>query len=175
MLRLLAFTLLLLPSLALPNHQLIGVWQSAEEDIRLDILDGFKPNRGAVLSIENGSKTDIGSWETKELDTKMKLGWRSGVIRVRSSDSFEWQNTIFNRSRDIIEDNMIVLKENENEFVDRMTRSVWLTSTEGEQAIFKSTFSVDSGVLELYTDTGQSKALEPWGFHLESCKSTTIS
>ena len=91
MLRLLAFTFLLLPGIAFANDQLIGVWQSAEEDIRLDILDGFKPNRGAILSIGEDNKTDVGSWETIELDTKMKLGWRSGVIRFRGLDSFEWK------------------------------------------------------------------------------------
>ena len=163
MLRVLVLSLLLLPNLVSANDQLIGVWQSAEGNTRLDILDGFKPNRGAVLSIESGSSTDIGSWETKELDTKLKLGWRTGVVRFRGSDSFEWENKIFNRSKDIIEDDVIVLKEDENAFVDRMSRSVWLTSTQGEHAIFKSTFSVDSGVLELYNDTGELKGLEPWG------------
>ena len=58
---------------------------------------------------------------------------------------------------------MTILKEDQNAFVDKLGRSVWLTSTEGEQAIFKSTFSVDSGVLELYTSTGELKGLEPWG------------
>ena len=163
MLRQLIFALSILPSLAFANDQLIGVWQSAEEDIRLDILDGFKPNRGAVLSIENGNNTEIGSWETIEFDTKMKLGWRSGEIRFRGSDSFEWENEIFTRTRNIIEDDMILLEQDQIGFVDRMSKSVWLTSTKGEQAIFKPTFSVDSGVVELYASTGELKGLEAWG------------
>ncbi len=52
MFRQLVHALAILPGLAFANDQLIGVWQSAEEEIRLDILDGFKPNRGAVLSID---------------------------------------------------------------------------------------------------------------------------
>ena len=163
MLRLLFFSILLLPGLAIANDQLIGVWQSTDEDMRLDILDGFKPNRGAVLTIEGGNKTDIGSWKTIESETKMTLGWRSRAIQFITSDSFEWGNKIFNRKRDIVEDGMISLKNDENSFVDRMVRSVWLTSTEGEQAIFKSTFSVDSGVIELYANTGALTALKPWG------------
>lgn len=164
MLRLLTLYLLLLPSLASANDQLIGVWQNAEDDIRLDILDGFKPNRGAVLFIEKGDETNIGFWETKELVTSLtEVGRRSGEIRVLSADSFMWRNIVFNRSRTIVEDNVIILKEDQNTFVDKMRKSVWLTSKEGEQAIFKSTFSVDSGVLELYSNTGELKGLEPWG------------
>ena len=90
MLRQLIVVLSMLPGLAFANDQLIGVWQSAAEDIRLDILDGFKPNRGAVLSIENGNNTEVGSWETIDWIQKMKLGWRSGNIRFRGPDSFEW-------------------------------------------------------------------------------------
>ena len=163
MFRQLVFALSILPVLAFANDQLIGVWQSAEEDVRLDILDGFKPNRGAVLSIEKTNNTEIGSWETIELDTKMQLGWRSGVVRFRGTDSFEWENKIFNRSENITEDNIVLLKEDEIEFVDRMSRNMWLTSTKGEQAIFKSTFSVDSGVVELYANTGELMGLESWG------------
>ena len=163
MLRLLTLALSLIPSLALANAQLIGVWQNVEEDIRLDILDGFKPNRGAVLSIEKGKKTNTGSWESKELDITIKIGWRSGLVRFRGSDSFEWKNKIFNRSQNIIEDDIVVLKEDENAFVDGIVKGVWLTSNEGEKAIFKSTFSVDSGVVELYASTGKLKALKPWG------------
>ena len=163
MFRQLVFALSILPVLAFANDQLIGVWQSAEEDVRLDILDGFKPNRGAVLSIEKTNNTEIGSWETIEFDTKMQLGWRSGVVRFRGTDSFEWENKIFNRSENITEDNIVLLKEDEIEFVDRMSRNMWLTSTKGEQAIFKSTFSVDSGVVELYANTGELMGLESWG------------
>ena len=73
------------------------------------------------------------------------------------------ENKIFNRQRNIVEDDITLLKEDENGFVDRMTRSVWLTSTKGERAIFKSTFSVDSGVVELYAATGELKGLDSWG------------
>ena len=163
MLRQLIFAFTILPSLALANDQLIGVWQNVEDDIRLDILDGFKPNRGAVLSIENGKNTRIGSWEATEPVTKMKLGWRSGEVRFRGSNSFEWENKIFHRTKNIIEDDVVLLKQGQNEFVDRMSKSVWLTSTKGEQAIFKPTFSVDSGVIELYTSGGELKGLETWG------------
>ena len=124
MLRLLALALFLMPSLAFANAQLIGVWQNVEEDIRLDILDGFKPNRGAVLSIEKDKKTNIGSWESKELDITIKLGWRSGVVRFRGSDSFEWENKIFNRSLNIVEDDIVLLKEDENAFIDGIVRGV---------------------------------------------------
>ena len=43
MLRLLFVSILLLPSLAIANDQLIGVWQSADKDMHLDILDALSP------------------------------------------------------------------------------------------------------------------------------------
>ena len=163
MLRALVLCIVLLPTSVSASDKLLGVWQSAEEDIRLDILDGFKPNRGAVLSIENGSTTKVGSWETKDLDTELKIGWSSDTVRFRGADSFEWRNKVYNRSDDIVENNVILLKKDEPAFVDRITKHGWLTSTEGERAIFKSTFSIDSGVAELYTETGELKGLGPWG------------
>ena len=65
--------------------------------------------------------------------------------------------------RNITEDDIVLLKQDEIEFIDRMSKSIWLTSTDGEHAIFKSTFSVDSGVVELYQSTGELKSLEAWG------------
>ena len=77
MLRLLLIVLVILPGVTFSNDQLTGVWESENEDLRLDILDGFKPNRGAILAIENGVETTVGFWETKEFDTSMRIGWRS--------------------------------------------------------------------------------------------------
>ena len=54
MLRLLLIVLVILPGVTFSNDQLTGEWESENEDLRLDVLDGFKPNRGAILAIENG-------------------------------------------------------------------------------------------------------------------------
>ena len=82
MLRLLLIVLVILPGVTFSNDQLTGVWESENEDLRLDILDGFKPNRGAILAIENGVETTVGFWETKEFDTSMRIGLEVGVGKI---------------------------------------------------------------------------------------------
>lgn len=116
MLRFLALALFLIPNFAFAKAELIGAWQSVEEDIRLDLLDGFKPNRGAVLSIEKGEETEVGSWESNEQDITLTVGWSSGEVKFIDSDTFEWRRKKFTRSSDIIEEDVVLLKGDENAF-----------------------------------------------------------
>ena len=163
MLRQLLCVLVIVPHLALASGQITGVWESADENLRFDILDGFKPNRGAVLSISNGNETEVGWWEVKNSETSIRVGWTTGSIVFRGPDSFEWQDKFFTRRSAIVEGDVVFLKENETEFINRMKTNIWLTSSEGEQSVFKSTFSLDAGVVEVYSNTGDLKALDSWG------------
>ena len=163
MLRLLLIVLVILPGVTFSDDRLTGVWESENEDLRLDILDGFKPNRGAILAIENDVETNVGFWETKESDTSMRIGWSSGAVRFRGSDSFEWNYKIFKKREGITEDDVVVLKEDESGFIGKLSENIWLTSEEGKQSVFKSTFSTDSGVVERYSKTGDLDALDTWG------------
>ena len=93
----------------------------------------------------------------------MRIGWRSGSVRFRGSDSFEWEHKIFKKREGITEDDVVVLKEDESGFIDKLSKNIWLTSEEGKQSVFKSTFSTDSGVVERYSKTGDLDALDTWG------------
>ena len=163
MLRFLVLAFLLMPNFAFAKSELTGVWQSVEEDIRLDILDGFKPNRGAVLSIEKGEETEVGSWESNEQGITLSVGWSSDEVQFIGTDTIEWRRKRFTRSTGITEEGVVLLKGDENAFIDQLTGGVWLTSDEGENAIFKSTFSIDSGVLALYARSGELESLRSWG------------
>lgn len=151
--------LLMIPGIAVADERILGVWVNADESIRLDILDGFKPNRGAVLVIENGVETRIGDWETKGSVTSMQIGWRSSVVTFWAPDTFEWRDTAFKKQGRITEENVVLLKRDETGFIDTLTGYVWLTTTEGKTSRFQSTFSTDSGVVETLSRDGNLASL----------------
>ena len=155
--------LLMIPGIAVADERILGVWVNADESIRLDILDGFKPNRGAVLVIENGVETRIGDWETKGSVTSMQIGWRSSVVTFWAPDTFEWRDTAFKKQGGITEENVVLLKRDETGFIDTLTGYVWLTTTEGKTSRFQSTFSTDSGVVETLSRDGNLASLNSWG------------
>ena len=163
MLRLVFLLLLMVPGIARADDQIVGVWVNADQSLRLDILDGFKPNRGAVLAIENGTETDIGSWETRTSATTMQIGWRSSPVTFLAPDTFEWNHKAFKKQREIDEKDVLSLKQDKTGFVEKLTGTEWLTSTEGKRSIFKSTFSTDSGVVETLSKDGTLDALYSWG------------
>ncbi len=163
MLRILLVLLLMIPGIAAADERILGVWVNADESIRLDVLDGFRPNRGAVLAIENGIETRIGNWETKGSIISMQIGWRSSPVTFWAPDTFEWRDTAYKKQREIAEEDVVLLKQDEAGFIDKLTGYVWLTSTEGRTSRFKSTFSTDSGVVETLSRDGDLAALNSWG------------
>lgn len=154
---------LLFSGVASSDEAIVGIWETEHKDVRLDILDGFKPNRGAVLLIEDGTETAVGTWETKDYDTTIQVRWRSGPVRFRGTESFEWRKETFNKREVITEDNVVALEEDRDGFIETLRRNVWLTSSEGRKSVFKSTFSNDSGVVETFSKSGDLYSLSPWG------------
>ena len=155
--------LLIFPGIALSNEDLVGVWENSERNIRLDILDGFKPNRGAVLIISNGTDTDIGVWEKRDSEITLTMGYTNSKVDFFDADGFLWNRKSFKRQQEINEAGIIVLRQDESGFIDGLTGNVWLTSNEGRTSVFKSTFSVDSGVVETFSNEGELYALASWG------------
>ncbi len=159
----LLFALLIFPSVALANAKLFGVWESSETNIRLDILDGFKPNRGAVLATTNGTETEIGVWESKDSGIRVRIDYRDDDVIFFEEDGFQWKGMIFKKREEIREDEVIVLRQDESNFINRLTGNVWLTSKEGRTSVFKSTFSFDSGVVETFSKESELYDLKAWG------------
>ncbi len=165
MLRVLPIVLLLMMSeIIFADERILGVWMNGDDSIRLDILDGFKPNHGAVLEIKNGTEMRIGFWETKDSVTTIEIGWSSSEVNFLASDNFVWKNKSFKKHRDISEENdFVLLIQDESGFIDNLTRSVWLTSQEGRTSVFNITFSTDSGVVETQSSNGSVVELSSWG------------
>ena len=164
MFQFLLLTLVLFTGVAFADDRIIGIWED-EEGLRLDIFDGFKPNQGAVLSVDKDGETRIGSWETTGSETTLQIGWYSASVTFLDDESelFRWSEKIFKKQQGVSEDDIIVLKEDEVGFIDRLTENLWLTSREGRQSVFKSTFSTDSGVVETFSQTGDLEVFNAWG------------
>ena len=163
MLRILLVLFLMAPSIALADERIRGIWVNADDNIRLDILDGFKPNRGAILVIEDGTETSVGTWETTDSTTTLQIDWLSSPVTFWANDTFEWNNKGFKKQQEINEEDVILLRQDEAGFLHKLTSSVWLSSTEGQTSTFTSTFSTDSGVVEILSKEGGLDSLDSWG------------
>lgn len=155
--------LMILPGTSLAEKRIIGIWQSSKGQTKLHILDGFKPNSGAVLSIGESGDTSIGRWEKKGNEVFLRVKWRSEQVIFSDSKSFRYSGSIYSKTNEIEERNVAVLKFDEEAFLDRLINSVWLTSNKGSRSTFKNTFSDDSGVVETFSKDGKLQSLEPWG------------
>ena len=166
MIRFLFLALMMLTGTVFADDRLLGIWENKKEGIRLDILDGFKPNRGAILAIEQRGETRIGYWETTESGTKLEVSWKEGPAKFNGPDTFVWQELMFRKVQGITEDGVVALRQDANGFIAGLVGSMWVTSGqqgEYQQLEFKSTFSPDSGVVETFSKAGKLDALRPWG------------
>ncbi len=135
--------LMMLTGTVFADDRLLGIWENKKEGMRLDILDGFKPNRGAILAIEQRGETRIGYWETTESGTKLEVSWKEGPVTFDGSELFVWREKIFRKVRGVTEDAVVALRQDQAGFVDGLLGNVWVTSGqlgEYKQLVFKSTF-----------------------------------
>ena len=101
--------LMMLTGTVFADDRLLGIWENKKEGMRLDILDGFKPNRGAILAIEQRGETRIGYWETTESGTKLEVSWKEGPVTFDGPELFVWREKIFRKVRGVTEDALLLL------------------------------------------------------------------
>ena len=82
---LLISSLLIISTSVIANQSLIGSWQN-NEGMRMDIIDGFKPNVGPVIYWEKDGASDgyslkeVHTWKIDPNSNELKIYWDSGVI-----------------------------------------------------------------------------------------------
>lgn len=139
------------------------MWLDTENGMRLDILDGFKPNQGAVLVIRKLGDTSIGHWQLSNGEFVLKLNFSKRPVKFLSATQFSIRDQVFTRKEEFSDSQVVTLKGDESGFIQRLTSLRWTTSKEGGAAIFKSTFANDSGVAEFYDAKGKLQKLTTWG------------
>lgn len=137
--------------------EMYGSWSDPETGTRIDILDGFKPGQGAVLSVGQDNKVKSGSWTNADGKISLKLGWDSYEVTMPEDDRLLLGKTygkslLLRRLGTGEVTDTISLKDDPTAFIDLLNSKVWITSLDSRNAVFKRTFSPDAGVLELTRD-----------------------
>jgi hypothetical protein len=158
---------LLLAHVAAAQPAVVGAWQAGEGGPRLDILDGFKPGTGPLLWVDEKGKVSASSWRLKGESLTLKLGYRDYEAILDAKGRLVLtpkygRNIVFSALEPQAEDAVWVnLKKSPAAFIDALTGQRWLTSYDGGQAQFASTFGSDSGVMQLVR--GERFDLRAWG------------
>lgn len=143
-----------------------GSWSNPQSGARIDILDGFKPGRGPVLSVDEKNEVEAGTWEEENGAINVKIGYKKYTLSLKNDgkiglkpnfgDEFIFVPLVTDASSATIS-----LKDDSTAFISKLTSKVWRTSLKGQFGIFKPTFANDSGVLELANDE-QLTDLRSW-------------
>ncbi|MDA8760181.1 hypothetical protein N9M89_01200 [Amylibacter sp.] len=135
------------------NSLFFGSWVDTESGDRVDILDGFKSGIGPILLIKNDGDVSLNEWKDADGKFTMSINYSSydaskdktGNLLLKPS----YGDTIVYTPVETDEaQSAINLKDNETGFLAALGEFKWLTSINGKTAIFKKTFSNDSGVVE---------------------------
>ena len=69
------------------HQRFYGSWLDANTGLQLDILDGFKPNKGPILVIEKDGKVSSSVWELKDDKFSISIGYESYEGSIGSDGS----------------------------------------------------------------------------------------
>lgn len=136
------------------DQNFYGSWVNNSSGLQIDILDGFKPNRGPILIIDEDGEVTSKAWSNDDGVFKLSIGYETYEASIGPSGSLVLSKsygdpvilTSTGRSKETA---AVSLKDDEDAFISKLQDFVWLTSLEGTTATFKSTFGMDTGVVEL--------------------------
>ena len=161
------FWIFFLGGFAYADQRLYGSWLDSNTGLQLDILDGFKPNKGPILVIEKDGKVSSNVWELKEDKFSISIGYESYEGSIGSNGSLSLNKSYgdplnFKALTTGEEGSAVSLKNDEIAFVSKLQDYVWLTSENGALATFKATFGSDTGVVAVM-DGDELVELNAWG------------
>ena len=150
---------------AYADPALIGSWQSGDGD-RYDILDGFKPNVGAVITYEDLEASGVGSWSINSVSGNLKIGYWNDDPYTISNDgkTLQWGSTVYQKVSELRTDAIVDLKTDPNTFIDELTKFSWsFYSTDKNYAEFTKTFSSTEGVRTRFDNENNLDDISTWG------------
>ena len=178
-LSILLFSILLFISTSvISNEALIGSWQN-NEGVRMDIIDGFKPNVGPVIYWEKDelsevyTLSEVHSWSVDPNSNELKIYWDSGVFNVSNDGNQLYWNTVSWKDReellwkkidDIEMENVIDLKKDPDTFINELTSFQWSSgSKDHDKKEFTKTFSSTEGILSEFDNDNNFDGISSWG------------
>ncbi len=149
---------------AIADELLIGSWESNKGE-RIDILDGFKPNTGPVITYKNGEVNDITTWKIDPSSKELKIQYSSSKYS-KSDDggSFEWNSRTWTKSRNLETKGIANLKLDVDAFIDGLVGHSWSANSSKTGTVeFARTFSNTEGIVVRFDQEDALKALTNWG------------
>ena len=151
----------------LQNTGLIGSWESSDGE-RYDILDGFKPNVGGVITYENGEATDVATWKVNATSQTLEIGYSEEPFEISDDGQYltwgSYSKKQYRKVADVEASVVSNLKEDQNEFLDQLTGFIWETHASDSARIeFTRTFSNTEGVAAQFDKEDKLNSLGSWG------------
>jgi hypothetical protein len=149
------------------DEAIFGSWQEAQSGERLDVLDGFKPGTGPILILDKKGEVSVSTWTSKNTSYQIKLGYRTYDVATEPNGNLHLsvgggKPRVFSKISAAEEGQAVSIKNDRNGFLSKLQNYEWLTSIDGSLGLFNTTFSPESGVLQLIKDK-KLKDLMPWG------------
>jgi len=144
------------------SNSLLGIWE-AEDGSKLEFIDGFKPNSGAVISYDGGQERYIRNWSTDPKGQVLKSGWSEDhYIISNDGNIMQWGSSQLKRLSSASSTDVVELKIDPDHFVVELTQTNWANYVTGNME-FTPTFSNTEGVATQFDTEGILESLSSWG------------
>ncbi len=154
----LLFVLLLAPLSA----EIAGTWQRDDSKLEFEILPTIDGKYGSFMVIEGGEATDSGFWRVDDEQYSLTLGYSSGNVKVVNEDLFIWRSSAYTRTDDVPEAPAVTIKDDSTSFVEQLLSVQWKNFNEKKTYLFRRTFSLTEGVVEIFDFDGELVELKAW-------------
>ena len=146
------------------DESLIGSWESDKGE-RIDILDGFKPNTGPVITYKKGKVSGITTWRIDPSSKELKIQYSSSKYTSYDDGvTLGWNNRTWKKLRNLETKGIANLKLDSNAFIDGLVGHSWSdNATKVGTVEFTRTFSNTEGVVVKFDEKEALKALANWG------------
>ncbi len=144
------------------NEILFGSWKN-DDGLRIDLIDGFKPNVGPAIVYDAEELTEVNTWSVD--NDELQIGYNSGTfILSADNNSMEWNYNNWTRVESLSNTNLIDLKIDTENFINELTTYTFYSySKEFNLTKFETTFSTTEGVITQFDEEDNIGNLSSWG------------
>ena len=154
-------------TLTFASTEILGMWRDTDDKSTIELIQGFKPNKGIAIIYEEGNVSKVDTWSLE--DGKYKIGYNALSIE---GEKIKYRNKELEKteeSRAIT--SVIELKKEPNKFIQELTDFSWGTGDNKEIYYFLKGFSNETGIYnQLEVEEKVSKGLGSWAVAKDTLK-----
>jgi len=146
------------------NEELFGSWKS-DNGIRIDIIDGFKPNVGPVIYWEDDELSEVRTWKVNPNSKELSISWSSGNFNISNDGNLmNWTNRTWKKIENIEMKNVIDVKQDPDAFINELTIYKWSSnSKKSDIKEFTKTFTSSEGIFSEFDNNNDLISITSWG------------